>query len=287
MVKFINPVSDLITSRTSWRSCTGEAIPADKLQALQQFAHSRTQGLFGHPLRIELVAARENDSAELKGLGTYGFIRGASGFLVGAVQREINNLEDYGRLMEEIVLKATELELATCWLGGSFQKDNFSARIHTQPHEVVPAVVSVGVFSHKRNLIDRGIRSIAGSRKRKPWEELFFLPDGITALSKETAGEYAPILELVRLAPSASNKQPWRVIQSPDAYHFFLKRTPGYHKPKLFSDLQRVDMGIASCHFELACQEHDLSGRWIHSPPDLPVPAFWEYSISWQTGSRE
>ena len=286
MNKFHRSVSDLIASRTSWRSCTGEAIPSEKLQELQQFAQSRTQGLFGDPLRIELVAARENDSAELKGLGTYGFIRGASGFLVGAVHREINNLEDYGRLMEEIVLKATDLDLATCWLGGSFQKDNFSARIQTQPHEIVPAVVSVGVSAEKRNFVDRGIRSIAGSRKRKPWPELFFESNHQTPLTQGAAGGYAEVLDLVRLAPSASNKQPWRVVQDPQGFHFFLQRTSGYHKPRLFSDLQRVDMGIASCHFELACTEFGLPGEWRDIPLQLHIPDFWEYSISWVPSSK-
>jgi len=280
-VSFSHLPSTLIQKRSSWRSCTGAAIPRDQRDELQAFVKERTTGLFGESLRFELVAAKRDDSETLRGLGTYGFIRGASGFIVGAIQKQVGNLEDYGYLMEEIVLKATELGLATCWLGGSFQKDNFSARIKALDHEIVPAVVSVGVGADKRNLIDRTIRGVAGSKKRKPGSELFFEGSNLLPLSEQTAGAYANVLEMVRLSPSASNKQPWRLVQDRQDIHFFLKRTPGYHRPNLFSDLQRVDMGIALCHFEWACREAGLPGKWTQMQPEITTPVDWEYSISW------
>lgn len=276
------PASELIQTRSSWRSCTGDPLPVDKCEKLSQFIRSKTTGMFGHPLRFELVAAKPDDAQALRGLGTYGFIRGASGFVVGAIQASIGNLEDYGYLMEEIILYATSLELASCWLGGSFQKSNFSARISTQKHEIVPAVVSLGVYADKRNLVDRTIRSIAGSKKRLDWESLFFSPDFNTPLDRGSAGPYAHVLDMVRLSPSASNKQPWRIMMNGDGFHFFLKRTPGYRKPGLFSDLQRIDMGIAMCHFEQVCLETRLEGNWTREAPDLGPPPDWEYSISWQ-----
>lgn len=273
--------SEIIQQRSSWRSCTGEPIPHAKRQQLERFIAERSEGIFGTPLRFQLVAARSGDSAELSGLGTYGFIRGASGFIVGALKKELNNLEDYGLLMEEIILYATDLDLATCWLGGSFQKDNFSARIHTQEDEIVPAVVSVGLHADHRNMVDRIIRNVAGSKKRLDWDRLFFEPDLQTPLDRERAGSYAPVFDMVRLSPSASNKQPWRLVLEGDTIHFFLKRTPGYHKPKLFSDLQRIDMGISMCHFEQVCLEMNLPGSWIREEPQLDFPDFWEYTASW------
>ena len=68
---------------------------------------------------------------------------------------------------------------------------------------------------------------------------------------------------MVRLAPSASNRQPWRIIagRSRKDFHFFLERTPGYNNNRFVkSDLQRVDMGIAMCHFELAMKESGFNG---------------------------
>ena len=274
--------SDLIQLRTSWRSCTGDPIPADKLRQLDQYTKSKTKGISGDPLRFELVAARAGDSEELRGLGTYGFIKGASGFIVGAFDQQIANLEDYGYLMEDIVLFATDLDLATCWLGGSFRKDNFSARIHTQPHEIVPAVVSVGVHTDSRNMVDRLIRRVAGSNKRLPWQNIFFMSDFRTPLHRHDAGQYAHVFDMVRLSPSASNKQPWRYVFDGNSVQMFLQRTPGYRKPNLFSDLQRIDMGISMCHFELVCQELEIGGRWIKQDPPSQTPENWEYIISWE-----
>ena len=276
----IQTASELIPLRTSWRSCTGDPIPHEKLSLLNEFVRSKALGVFGDSVRFELVAAKSGDSDELKGLGTYGFIRGASGFEVGAVDKRVNNLEDYGFLMEDIVLFATGLGLATCWLGGSFQKDNFSARINIQEHEVVPAVVSVGVGADNRNMVDRVIRNVAGSKKRLPWNQLFFEADCITPLSRTDAHKFTDVFDMVRLSPSASNKQPWRIVMDGRCIHLFLQRTRGYRKP-MFSDLQRIDMGIAMSHFQAVTKELDMVGRWERSEKSIKHPDNWQYIITW------
>lgn len=274
--------SEMIQARTSWRSCTGEPIPAEKLTLLDTFVKSKTQGASGKPLRFKLAAAQAGDLEALRGLGTYGFIRGASGFVIGTVDRTDPNLEDYGHALEEIVLYATHLGLATCWLGGTFYKDAFSKRIHVQDHEVVPAVVSVGVPADRRNMVDRLIRNVAGSRKRKDWGEIFFKGPDLQPLQPEEAGPYNQVLEAVRIAPSASNKQPWRLVLEDQAVHFFLARTPGYRKP-MFSDLQRIDMGIAMAHFQGVCEEHVIQGTWQDQTRRPVAPEHWEYITSWKT----
>ena len=47
------------------------------------------------------------------------------------------------------------------------------------------------------------------------------------------------------------------------------------------ADLQRVDMGIAMCHFELAIHEFNLQGRWIIEEPDIIKQESTEYIVSW------
>ncbi len=53
--------------------------------------------------------------------------------------------------------------------------------------------------------------SSAGSANRKEWGDIFFSGNFGGKLSRRDAGDYGEALEMVRLAPSASNKQPWRV----------------------------------------------------------------------------
>jgi hypothetical protein len=93
---------------------------------------------------------------------------------------------------------------------------------------------------------------------------------------------------MVRQAPSASNKQPWRIIRQGGAWHFYLLRTRGYGaglagKIMKLDDIQRVDMGIAMCHFDLTAQERFLFGEWAIREPRLEGPdAGAEYVVSWR-----
>ncbi len=46
--------------------------------------------------------------------------------------------------------------------------------------------------------------------------------------------------------------------------------------------MQRLDMGIAMCHFELAARELGLSGKWLHAMPDITKPDdLTKYVVSW------
>jgi hypothetical protein len=46
--------------------------------------------------------------------------------------------------------------------------------------------------------------------------------------------------------------------------------------------MQRLDMGIAMCHFELTTEEVGLEGEWIEKEPDLALPKRCEYLVSWK-----
>jgi hypothetical protein len=92
---------------------------------------------------------------------------------------------------------------------------------------------------------------------------------------------------MVRIGPSASNKQPWRVVKDDNAFHFYLQRTKGYRENSLtrflgLADLQRLDMGIAMCHFELTSREEGLNGKWLSVEPAIKKPdPLIEYTASW------
>jgi len=65
----------------------------------------------------------------------------------------------------------------------------------------------------------------------------------------------------VRLAPSAVNRQPWRMVVMDDVVHFYLQRAKSLGGGKL--DMQKIDMGIALCHFELMAKELGFKGEEI------------------------
>jgi hypothetical protein len=291
IVGYSKPITEIIERRFSCRTYLDVPIEAEKRQRLEEFLSACQTGPLGTATRFELVVATEEDRRALRGLGTYGLIRGATGFVLGAVSEGEKNLEDFGYLMEQIVLQATDLGLGTCWLGGIFARSRFAERMALGDGELMPAVVCVGYMSDDRGLVDRLIRRGAGSDKRLPWERLFFDRQFGVPISRQAAGAYAVPLEMVRLGPSASNRQPWRIVKDGDAWHFYLRRTLGYYEGgRLFlrvADLQRVDVGIAMCHFALTADELGLRGAWAIEEPDVVRPDdLTEYVVSWVEGRK-
>jgi hypothetical protein len=70
-------------------------------------------------------------------------------------------------------------------------------------------------------------------------------------------------------------------MRTGDAFQFFLSRDKAYSAMMPFADLQRIDMGIAMCHFQLAAAELGLRGGWQDAAPEIPgTPAHFEYIAS-------
>ena len=88
---------------------------------------------------------------------------------------------------------------------------------------------------------------------------------------------------MVRLAPSANNRQPWRIVCNASGAHFYLQRSALYDRIFGAIDLQRIDMGIALCHFELGARETGHAGVWrvLSGSAAEEVPAGIEYVASW------
>ncbi len=281
------PAAEVVRQRYSCRTYLAESIDAERQRRLTEFLAASRDGPLGTRGRFALIAAGADDPKALRGLGTYGYIKDPAGYVAGAVEKSPNDLEGFGYLMEQAILFATDLGLGTCWLGGTFSKSRFAGKLGVRPDEIMPAVTAIGLIapgSHARDLIRRQARGA----ERLPAERIFFDGEFGRPLPPATAGAYAAPLEAVRWAPSASNKQPWRVVRAEDAFHFYLARTKGYGRGSLLfrllklADLQRVDLGIAMCHFELVARETGLAGQWAVRDPGIAAPdSKTEYVVSW------
>jgi nitroreductase len=282
------PASELVDRRYSCRTYQERPISAEDKERLLDFMAARTRGPLGSGVRFGLLAAAPGDRQALRRLGTYGFIKGATGFIVGAVRRGPNDLEDYGYLLEEVILAATGIGLGTCWLGGTFTRSTFVRRFGgLERGEAMPAVVSAG---YRGDDGAERIRAREQGDRRLPAGELFFESRYGEPLTAASAGGYAGALAAVRMAPSATNKQPWRLVRGARAgdWHFLLQRTRGYGKGSAvfkvlrIADLQRVDLGIAMCHFALVAREAGIAGHWLVDDPGLELPAGVEYTATWR-----
>jgi hypothetical protein len=286
-MNFNKPASDLILQRYSCRTYQTQPLSEfDRIQ-LQLFLESLPPAPFKTNPRFQIAAAKDGDSEELRGLGTYGFIKNPTGFIIGAANHGENEVVDFGYLLELLILKATDLGVGTCWLGGTFTKSRFARVMNLMETEYVPAAVSLGYPEDQKAWLDTVSRNYAGSDRRLAWEKIFFQESFDNPLKQTSIGKYTEPLTMLRLAPSASNKQPWRILIKDNHYHFFIKRTRRYPPPVFdlllnLADLQRMDLGIAMAHFELTAREQKLSGHWEYNPPQINSSnQLLEYCLSW------
>lgn len=272
-------VIELIEKRSSIRTYKDVDLSDDIKEKLNEYFRS-VKGPFDAKVRFMLIEKQLKDSS-LK-LGTYGVIKNAPAFIMAAVEKSSMYMEQLGYELEKVILYATSLNLGTCWLGGTFKKSEFAKAMNLKDNEALPIITPVGFPVDNGRMLDRIMRFVAGSKHRKDWNELFYDGNFAKGLSQSEALEYSIPLETLRLAPSASNKQPWRIVRGNGCFHFYLQHTKGYTNSLGF-DIQKIDIGIAMCHFELSAQELGIEGAWVLKEAKIDaVPENTEYIISWE-----
>ena len=164
-------------------------------------------------------------------------------------------------------------------LAASLNRKAFEKAMDVTPDEVMPVASPVGYPATKRSMRESMMRKAIKADERFPWEQLFYGESFGTPLSPAGAGVFGEPLELLRLAPSAANKQPWRAVVSGDTVHFFEAHSM---KARGADDIQRFDLGIALAHFDLARQEDGIQGGFTFNNPQLALPENVEYIASFK-----
>nr|MDO8110523.1 nitroreductase family protein [Candidatus Sigynarchaeota archaeon] len=272
-MEFSKPIMDIIKERTSWRTYTGAPLGQavkDKVLALLE---EKIESPLGATCKLQFITQEGLDFMQKRKLGTYGFIAGARDFIAGIVKRgDARAVEHLGYVLETVILHATDIGLGTCWLGGSFNKTGFAEQAKLGSDESMPAVTPIGYHPVDRRFLEGIMRTVVKANTRKPWASLFFDGTFTAPLSEERAGVFKDALEGVRLGPSATNTQPWRVVKDKDvdAFHFY--SAGGWH----------LDRGIAICHFDLVSKAKGHAGIWRAEDPGIAKPEGVNYVISWR-----
>ena len=166
-------------------------------------------------------------------------------------------------------------------MGGTMNREAFEKAMEVQDGWVMPCSTPLGYTAPKMSVREKMMRTGIKADTREAFEELFFENDINTHLTREKAGELEKAFEAVRLAPSAVNRQPWRVVLCGDAVHFYLKRSKGFMYDERL-DMQMIDMGIALCHFDLAAKELGINVQFEIADPKLCNDM--EYVASYKIG---
>ncbi|UCD05344.1 MAG: nitroreductase family protein [candidate division WOR-3 bacterium] len=275
---FTKPIDETIRERTSCRTYKDKLLSQNDKKELLDFGMKLNKGIRTEQIHYQLAEFSVEELKERK-MSAYWLFKNLRSFVVGMIDKTDFHQMSYGYAMEHIVLKATELGLGTCWAG--YFDPRAIEGIKIKENHTIPAIILIGYAAEERSVKERIARFAIRASKRHDWSKLFFLGEFSKVLNAESAGPYAEVLELLRLAPSAGNTQPWRIIKdkSKNIYHFFKKVVnPSYERKKLHD----IDIGIAMCHFELGAAHRGLRGKWMQADPQLTgLPSTMHYMATW------
>ena len=149
-------------------------------------------------------------------------------------------LENAGFLLQQVDLYLQSRGLGACWLGmGKFRKSEV-------PQMDGMEFVIFIAFGHPEG---KYLRENLTQFKRKPMTEITDRED--------------PRLEPARLAPSATNSQPWYFTHEGETIHAFCSEA-GLLRHKMLGNMNRIDMGIALAHLYITNPE---TFRFEYCPP--------------------
>jgi nitroreductase len=178
---FRESIQDIIKKRKSVRTYSKKEIEQEK----RNYINDCMEDLSGDDYRFVLMDF--NNSQGIK-LSTYGMIKGASTYMVGILSEKLANDKkasaSFGYAFEELVLKATDLGLGTCWMAATFNSKDITRIISLKDEEQIVMVSPIG-YEEERSSIEKISRFLAKSDKRKPWKELFFKNDFNKHLKKD------------------------------------------------------------------------------------------------------
>ena len=190
-------------------------IPPETLAALDKVCNQFVP--FPHA-RSRLVT--ESAESVFKGIiGSFGKVKGAQAFIafIGNMDGPFVH-EEVGYTGEGVILEATALGLNTCWVGGFFKPEIAASLIEVSNKEQVLAVTPVGYARPSESWEEKLMTGFGRSHNRLPISEL------VTGLPREKWSDWVNIsLEAARLAPSASNRQPWRFDVQDDGITVFIR----------------------------------------------------------------
>lgn len=276
---------DLIRSRRSCRSFQSrdltETDRAELMQAVKEHTrHDRLIGTSG--IRLEYVAA---PLTVWPGVG-------AHEFLVAIAPRNYGRLAiiDIGRSLQKVVLHATRMGIATCWIGpGADQTSvvkHLGDRFDPDKDHVV-CVCALGYRSLFQPLSIRVMERVA--HRRLPLDSLFFAdPHFQVPLPVDVApfAAFGRCYEVCQWSPSSYNAQTTRCAAATEPigaeqkvvrFDFCTTTTSRFYAP--------VALGIWCANWETGCDALGIPGHLAVPPADdrslRDVPELPCYDVSW------
>ncbi|MGE5678697.1 MAG: nitroreductase family protein [Pseudomonadota bacterium] len=209
-----------IFKRKSVRKFKNQKLEASKLQSIQDFIDELTPFYAG--IKTEIAILSENEIKTMLPLK-------ASHYVAVYSEAKEGYLVNSGFMLQQVDLFLSANGIGACWLGlGSPQKAAAS-------RNGLDYVITLAIGYAEEPLHRTDISEF----KRNP----------ISEISSLIGAE--ELLEAARLAPSASNTQPWYFSGSTDKI-VVSRKLPNMLKAALYGKYNLIDIGIVLCHLWIA-----------------------------------
>lgn len=254
---------EAMMTRHSVRSFSNESLQK-KHDLINQICRESIKGPLGHSIELLQVSPQELKKRGIGQLANFGVISGSANYLFGIIPDTRAGLVNYGYALEKASIALWKEGIGSCWLGGMFKKQKLEALYLMKGQRVIPAVLAIGIPHEEKSLVERIVKIATRPADRKPLTELIFDRDFLQPLIIKQGSKWEAVFACVQRAPSARNAQPWRIVKEYNQYHFYLKT-------KDETEMNRIGMGIAICHFDLARLELGIEGSWhVRRPLEDP-----------------
>lgn len=268
-------IKDLICQRKSVRTFDKQPLNEEDMSKLREYV-ATIDNPFGIPVEFKFLNEKEHDLSSPVIVGT-------DCYVAAKVSRVPQCEIAFGYTFEKFCLYALSLGVGTVMLAGTLSRKTFEKAMELKENEIMPLATPIGYPSDKRSLREKLMRKAISADKRLDFETLFFDGSFEIGLTPERAGKFREALEMLRLAPSAVNKQPWRVVVCGDSVHFYEKHDKSLENE--LGDIQKIDMGIALAHFDLTLKEEGYIGEFVVEDPKLSDEA--EYIITYKLQEKQ
>jgi nitroreductase len=206
-------IFDLMRLRHSCRSFQNRKLTPEDYDELLEYVQSHSGlpncALIGkRPIRIEYIDAPL----------TVWPVVGAQEFLVAIAPSEYDRLAviDVGRCLQKIVMHATRMGLATCWIGPGADHDSIISHLGNRFNPTEDHIICVCAVGYKSKYIPLFVRLINFTlHRRLPLSSLFFMDSQFKEPLNANANpfkRFGRCYEICQWAPSSFNSQTTRCV---------------------------------------------------------------------------
>lgn len=231
---------DFISKRKSVRKYADEPLDKRAVSEILEFAEKAEPLHKDIKTKIQVVSKDE--------VNVFLPVRSPHYLMMTSEPRE-GYLENAGFLLQQIDLFLSSKGYGSCYVGMALPTKE--ARGMSELEYVI-----VLAFGKPAELLHRTDLS---QFRRKPLNEIADLSELMEDIDSFDA--LTDIMESVRLAPSATNGQPWYMVPDKGKLDFYCNK-PGLIKSIGYKKMNKIDMGIALCHCFLAASHAGIDWKF-------------------------